>query len=67
MDSMTVYSCNNSLFELFHIENEDFLPIIKFGFCVPKLKLDDHFKFIGSNGSNHFEPSLELFSLAVAS
>ncbi len=33
---MIIYSCNNSLFKLFHTEKKDLFPILKFGFCVPK-------------------------------
>jgi hypothetical protein len=67
MGSMTFNSHNDSLFKLFRTESKNLLPILKFGICAPQLKLDHHFKFTGSNGSNHFEPSLELFSLIVAS
>ncbi len=67
MDSMTFDSCNNSLFKLFHTKSKDLLPILKSRFCAPKLKLNHHFKFTRFNGSNHFEPSLELFSFIVTS
>jgi hypothetical protein len=43
------------------------MSIQKLGFCTCKLKLDHHFNFIGSNGSNHSGLSLKLSSINVTS
>lgn len=54
---------NISPINFLHKESKYPVTILKLQLYTPKLKLNHHFNFINSNGSNRFRLSLELLVL----